>query len=314
MADTLSAEGAATAIGALSEQLVAAAATFTGDAGAFSALLTRFARDIERARSEPLTIFPVSHHSPAAALHMARLLRERPPRAIYIELCEDMLPLAEHLRDCTLPVALQAFAAESDALPHEALPVAVVAPLTEASAEYQAIAFALNHPDTHLVFVDRAADYVFQWDPDWQRKAQPDESAEQSDEAGLHGAAVGVAVGDLAPTFDAFLQFLLRNSHTRHFSEWWEQYVERAIIDAPFETYREVLFLLGSLIRALGRRQRDTEEDRLRERYMWTRIKQHLRAHGVAPPTRSTSAAPRTPPAMCRSGARPATPSGTSRP
>jgi hypothetical protein len=272
------------AIGALNEQLIDAAANFAGDAGAFAGLLTRFARDIERARSEPLTVFPVCHHSPAAALHMARLLRDRPPRAIYLELCEDMQPLAEHLRDCTLPVALQTFAAESDVLPPELLPVSVVAPLTEASAEYQAIAFALNHPDTHLVFVDRAADYVFQWDADWQRKMRPDdEDAAASGEGALHGTAVGVAVGELAPTFDAFLQFLLRNSRTRHFSEWWEQYVERAIIGAPFDTYREAMVLLGSLIRNLGQRRRDTDEDRLRERYMWTRIKQHMRAHNVQP-------------------------------
>src|SRR5688572_18814504 len=107
----------------LDEQLIAAAATFSGDAQTLAELLTRFARNVETAMREPLEIFPVCHHSPASALQMVRRLRQRPPKVIYIELCEDLLPLVQHLGDCTLPVALQAFAAESDTLPPDALPV-----------------------------------------------------------------------------------------------------------------------------------------------------------------------------------------------
>src|SRR5919201_6373715 len=92
---------AAENLGALNEQLLAAAATFAGDAQTFADLLTRFARDIERAAREPLEIFPVCHHSPASALHMVRRLRQQPPKIIYLELCEDMRPLVENLRDCT---------------------------------------------------------------------------------------------------------------------------------------------------------------------------------------------------------------------
>jgi hypothetical protein len=268
----------------LNEQLLAAAATFAGDAELFGAMLRSFAADIERVNREPLEVFPVCHHSPASALHMTQRLRERPPRAIYLEMCEDMLPLVENLRDCTLPIALQAFAAESDTLPIEALPVAVVAPLTEASAEYQAIAFALNNPDTQLVFVDRAVDFVFQWDADWRRKTHSDaDEPPDREEANVHGTAVGVSVGALEPTFDVFLSFLLRNSNTRHFTEWWDQYVEQAIIYADYTTYRDTMTLIGSLIRRLGTRKHNIDEDRLRERNMWTRIKQHLRTHGIAP-------------------------------
>ena len=278
---------AAEHLGALHEQLLAAAAEFAENAQSFAELLTRFARDVERASSELLEIFPVCHHSPASALQMVRRLHRQPPKVIYVELCEDMLPLVENLRDCTLPVALQAFAAESDMLPSETLPVTVVAPLTEASAEYQAIAFALNNPDTQLVFVDRAVDFVFQWDQDWQRKTKSGQAEAEDvptrEEATMHGTAVGVTVGALEPTFEAFLHFLLRNSNTRHFSEWWEQYVERAIINADYDTYRQAMFLIGSLMRNLGQRKHDLEEDRLRESYMWTRIKQHLHQQSIAP-------------------------------
>ncbi|KAB2867380.1 MAG: hypothetical protein F9K46_00465, partial [Anaerolineae bacterium] len=266
----------------LNEQLLSAAQAFAEDASGLSDLLTRFVQDVERAMREPLDIFPVCHHSPASALHMVRRLQAQPPKVIYMELCEDMLPLIENLRDCKLPVALQAFAAESSTLPPDALPVMVVAPLTEASAEYQAIAYCLTHPETELVFVDRAVDYIFQWDDDWKRGLEQLEAEDETVErenAGLHGTAVGVTVGELVPTFDEFLHFLLRNSNTRYFAEWWDQYVERTIINADYATYKQVMVLVGSLLRHLGRRAEDVRVDLLRERYMWTRIKQHMHQH-----------------------------------
>ncbi|HEX2619397.1 MAG TPA: hypothetical protein VHL11_04595, partial [Phototrophicaceae bacterium] len=228
----------------LNTQLLQAAQAFAEDAKTLSDLLGRFVYDVDRAMREPLDIFPVCHHSPASALHMVRRLQTQTPKVIYMELCEDMLPLIEHLRDCRLPVALQGFAAESAVLPAEVLPVMVVAPLTEASAEYQAIAYVLTHPETQLVFVDRAVDYIFQWDADWKRRLEELERKDEGDDrenAGLHGAAVGVTVGELMPTFDEFLQFLLLNSNTRHFSEWWDQYVERTIISADYDTYKQVM-------------------------------------------------------------------------
>jgi hypothetical protein len=270
----------------LNQQLLTAAKEFADDAQTLSKLLTRFVHDVERLTREPLDMFPVCHHSPASALHMVRRLQTQPPKVIYMEMCEDTLPLIENLRDCKLPVALQAFAAESDTLPPDLLPVTVVAPLTEASAEYQAIAYSLTHPETQLVFVDRAVDYIFQWDKSWQKqleKREADEEEVERENAGLHGTSIGVGVGDLMPTFESFLQFLLRNSNTRHFSEWWDQYVERTIINADYTTYRQVMVLIGSLLRHLGRRDEDIEQDKLRERYMWTRMKQHMRENNIQP-------------------------------
>ncbi|HYF63986.1 MAG TPA: DUF5682 family protein, partial [Herpetosiphonaceae bacterium] len=163
----------------------------------------------------------------------------------------------------------------------EALPISVVAPLTESSAEYQAIAYALTHPETRLVFVDRPVDYVFQWQP--TPAPGEAETEEEQEAAQLHGKSIGVTVGSLEPTFDAFLHYLLQNSNTRHFTEWWEQYVERTILHADYQTYRQVMTLVGSLIHQLGRRPEDLVVDRLRERFMWTRIKQDLTEHAIAP-------------------------------
>jgi hypothetical protein len=263
----------------LQDQLLDAAKRFATDAQPLSQLLTTMVEDVERVMAEPLEIFPVCHHSPASAFQMVQRLRAKAPKVIYIELCEDLLPMVENLWDCKLPIALQAFASESKTFEPQHMPLSVVAPLTEASAEYQAIAYGLEHPDTELVFVDRAVDFVFQWQGP---KPEP-ETEGLVEEATLHGTAVGIEMGNLTPSFEEFLTFLLRNANTRHFAEWWDQYVEQPLIGADYGTYRQVMVLVGSLMRRLGRRDPEQESDCLRERHMWTRIKQHLQTNQIAP-------------------------------
>lgn len=270
----------------LQQQLLDAARKFASDAQPLSELLEALVGDVARAAAEPLELFPVCHHSPSSAFQMVQRLQRQQPKVIYLEMCEDLLGVVENLRDCRLPVALQAFASETDAFDPDLLPLSAIAPLTEASAEYQAIAYTLQNPATKLVFVDRAVDFVYQWrpqDPEQLAEKSDEEEEPTSEEAKLHGSARGVEVGSIVPTFGEFLTFLLRNSNTRHFAEWWDQYVEQAIIAADYETYRQVMFLIGSLMRRLGRQEKDVEEDRLRERYMWTRIKEHLAANRIAP-------------------------------
>ena len=149
--------------GALREQLLDAAAAFADRPDALAGILSGLVDDVDRALSERLEIFPVCHHSPASALAMVRRLREKQPKVIYLELCEDLRPLLSELRNCRMPVALQAFATELDGFPPAWGPLSVVAPITEASAEYQAIAYALDTPGVELVLVDRSADHIFQW-------------------------------------------------------------------------------------------------------------------------------------------------------
>jgi hypothetical protein len=282
--------------GALRAQLQEAATAFADGPGALEGILLGMVDDIDRAVREPLEIFPVCHHSPASGTAMARRLREKQPKVVYLELCEDMAPLLTELRNCTLPVAVQAFATEVDGFPAEWSPLSVVAPITEASAEYQAIAYALDTPGAELVLVDRSSDHVFQWDT---RRAQqaalapsgtapddaaPDDAAPDEAEAALHGDAVGVQIGDLRPRFAELEEHLLRHGRVRHWSEWWHQYVELPLGDSDHDTYRQVMFLIGSLFRRLAPgdpHQVRVDEDR--ERYMWIRMREHLAATGTDP-------------------------------
>jgi hypothetical protein len=274
------------AFGALRTQLQEAAAIFADGPGALEGILLGIVDDVDRAVREPLEIFPVCHHSPASAIAMARRLREKQPKVVYLELCEDMAPVLSELRNCKLPVAVQAFATEVDGFPAEWSPLSVVAPITEASAEYQAIGYALETPGAELVLVDRSCDHVFQWDsrrPGRTGTAGPD-APPAEEEAALHGDAVGVEIGDLRPRFAELEEHLLRHGRVRHWSEWWHQYVELPLGDSDHDTYRQVMLLVGSLFRRLApgdpHRVRVDED---RERYMWTRMREHLAATGTNP-------------------------------
>ncbi|MEV7018837.1 hypothetical protein [Streptomyces sp. NPDC093991] len=273
---------------ALRTQLQEAATEFAGGPDALEGILLGMVDDVDRAVREPLEIFPVCHHSPASALAMARRLREKQPKVVYLELCEDMAPLLTELRNCRLPVAVQAFAGEIDGFPQEWAPLSVVAPITEASAEYQAIAYALDAPGVELVLVDRSSDHVFQWDragtTDGEGTSADAEDAPKSEEAALHGEAVGVEIGDLRPRFAELEEHLLRHGRVRHWSEWWHQYVEVPLGDSDHDTYRQVMFLIGSLFRRLAPGDGDrVRVDEDRERYMWTRMREHMAATGTDP-------------------------------
>ncbi|GAA3379402.1 hypothetical protein GCM10020367_62780 [Streptomyces sannanensis] len=275
---------------ALRAQLQEAAATFADGPDALEGILLGLVDDVDRAVREPLEIFPVCHHSPASAIAMARRLREKQPKVVYLELCEDMAPLLTELRNCKLPVAVQAFATEVDGFPAEWSPLSVVAPITEASAEYQAIAYALDTPGVELVLVDRSSDHVFQWEArgtnSTELGADPgaSDASPAEEEAALHGDAIGVKIGDLRPRFAELEEHLLRHGRVRHWSEWWHQYVELPLGDSDHDTYRQVMLLIGSLFRRLapGDPQR-VRVDEDRERYMWTRMREHLAASGTDP-------------------------------
>ncbi|TDD25778.1 DUF5682 family protein [Nonomuraea diastatica] len=262
--------------GSLREQLLDAAAAFADGPVAVSGILAGLVDDVDRALREKLEIFPVCHHSPASALAMVRRLREKQPKVIYLELCEDLQPLLTELRNCRLPVAVQAFATDLDGFPKSWAPLSVVAPITEASAEYQAIAYALETPGVELVLVDRSTDHVFQWAP-------KEEAKERKEEASLHGDAVGVEIGDLRPRFAELEEHLLHHGKVRHWSEWWDQYVEQPLSGADYDTYRQVMVLIGSLFRRLTPDGDRLAVDEDRERYMWTRMREHLAAGGADP-------------------------------
>ena len=270
---------------ALVDELIAIARKMSADERSAQRLVETLAADVARYLREPLTIFPVIHHSPASAVQMVRYLRARQPRIVFIELSRDLVGLVENLRDCRLPVALQAYAADPVGFPEGWAPLAVVAPLTELSAEYQAIAYALSTPGVELVFVDRGVDQVFTWmDPaDNPLAPELDDSDEDDESARIHGDAVGLEVGELSASFSDFAHVLLQNARMTHLSEWTALYVEEPTIGADTHAYREVMGFVGALFRRLGSTPHHREVTRRRDRLMWTHLKDELAARGASP-------------------------------
>lgn len=90
-------------------------------------------------------------------------------------------------------MALQAFANEIDQFPKAWSPLSLVAPLTEFSAEYQAICYALNEPEVEIVFVDRSVDHVFQWMPQEEEELekQVEEQEKTAEESQDHRKPTG---------------------------------------------------------------------------------------------------------------------------
>ncbi|MFD0657081.1 DUF5682 family protein [Thermocatellispora tengchongensis] len=108
----------------------------------------------------------------------------------------------------------------------------------------------------------------------------------EAEDASLHGDAVGIEIGDLRPGFAELEEHLLHHGKVRHWSEWWDQYVEQPLAGADYETYRQVMVLIGSLFRRLrpsASSARSDRRDEDRERYMWTRMREHLAATGADP-------------------------------
>ena len=138
----------------IKEQAIISIQQFTDSKDAYGKMLQAILADVERASKESLEVFPVCHHSPSSGLFMVKRLREKQPKVIFLELCEDMQSIIENLKECKFPVALQACSLETESFPASWTPLHVSAPITEFSAEYQAIAYALEQ-EIPIVFVDR---------------------------------------------------------------------------------------------------------------------------------------------------------------
>ena len=255
-----------------------------------AAILGGLVDDVERAAREPLEIFPVAHHSPSSAIHMVRRLAQRPPRVIFMECCEDLRPLLDGLRDCKLPVALQAFASTSDGVSPR---VVAAQPRLPAHGVLGGIPGDRLRPGGSRT--PSSSSWIVRWtmsSSGCRETTRP--SRRQSHPATTRTTRTrpctarrsGVEIGSLVPTHERFCQLLLKNARVSHYSEWWDQFVEEAIIDGDYAVYRQVMFLIGSLFHRLGRTEPDLRRDELRERHMWTRMKQYLRDNRDRPARR----------------------------
>jgi hypothetical protein len=190
----------------------------------------------------------VRHHSPAAALQVERLIRERRPRAVLIEGPADASGLIPLLLDPATapPVAIYAYRGGDSVR-------AAYYPFCQYSPEYAALR-AGQAVGAHLAFCDLPASLTLDWH----------DAAPETDRT----AAAAAADADPEPAdYAQFAAALAAAAGFEEFEAFWEAAFEQeAGVRAP-EGYAALLADFGDRARALGDPTRD-EHDARREQHM----------------------------------------------
>ena len=208
-----------------------------------------------------MLIVPIRHHSPAAALQVGRLIRERRPRVVLIEGPADATELIDQLLDpmTVPPVALYAYRRRGDDVR------AVFYPFCAYSPEYVALQ-AGREVGAEVQFCDLPASVTLAWEEDSPAAPhpprmrgegeQPPPEPSPSEGEGWEGVGYGAFTDALtdAAGYDSFEAF------------WEAAFEQEAGRQAP-DGYVEVMTTFGGQARTLTL-GRDREHDDRRERAM----------------------------------------------
>ena len=252
---------------------------------------SRLAEQVDAVLNEALYWLPVRHHAPAAARVVREAIRTRRPSIVFIEGPSESQHLVPHVVDAATkpPLAIySSFRDDDDVLgmrgilsPSEDVPVRLPSwyPLTDYSPEYVAMKTA----------VEVGADVIFIDLPHWALVPKREEEADDA-------PAGDVAPHEPAPppSFDkAPLHELIEGSELlsklaeaggfRHWNEAWDTLFE-PVGAVDVEVYRRELTAFCAGVRATTPPQRIEHDGTLaRERFMWKRIQDTLRARSIDP-------------------------------
>jgi hypothetical protein len=225
--------------------------------------------DVDRALAEPLYWFPVRHHSPAIARQLARCIRERNPKIIFIEGPFEAQHLIEFIVDAKTkpPVAIySSFRDESSApatpggQPPQPPRHSAWYPLVSYSPEYVAMSLA-KEIGAEAIFIDLP-----------------------------HYASLGRAkpsrrrdLADIAPR-SRFFQKLTEAAGHRTFSETWDALFEACRPEQTYEQLRRDVAIFCAAVRQTTSAGSLAEDETLsRERFMMQTIRNTLAAKEVQP-------------------------------
>ena len=203
-------------------------------------LLKRSEAWADRLLAGPITYFPVRHHSPACARHIARWIEEVRPESIIIEgpkSLDNWIPLLVS-SECLPPIAILATYRESrsnDALRHSAL-----YPMCDFSPEW--VTLRRGHEIGAAV---RFADLEFS-DKVLHRHSQADDDTEVPAESML---AVLLA-DDSNLRYNRFIESVVRRMGCRDFDELWDHLFESNGDDQPTDKFVGTLATYCDLSRA----------------------------------------------------------------
>jgi hypothetical protein len=201
-------------------------------------------------------IFPVRHHSPTAALQVARLIQERRPKAVLVEGPADATPLIDLLLDpgTVPPAAVYAYLPGEDAR-------AVFYPFCDYSPEWVALKEG-QRVGARLAFCDIPAGVTLTWRP-----PDPPEVAEPAEPP--------------APGYSDFTTALADAAGFDSFEELWEAAFEQDLNRGELNAFIDVLTDFGGKARSFDDTGRDPL-DTLREQHMAATARA-LVAEGIDP-------------------------------
>jgi hypothetical protein len=260
--------------------------------------------------AEPLHWFPVRHHSPAVARHVAQTLRTRRPSIVFIEAPSDASELVPHIVDKKTKPPIALFSSYRDdgntlglagiesPAPDVPFKVSVYYPLLPYSPEYVAMreAAAIG---ARVVFIDlpyrarvkSAAERGLQEAPEDTGSKQP---APEEEAGPLHDDEHQAAEHHANPpgwehlaVESSFYQRLADAAGYRSFDECWDALFDVSLRHADTESFRRDLAYFCAAVRATTSRQRmELDGTLLREAHMWSTITRTL-AETQTPPEKA---------------------------
>ncbi|MCY1072963.1 DUF5682 family protein [Archangium lansingense] len=260
--------------------------------------------------AEPLHWFPVRHHSPAVARHVAQTIQARRPSIVFIEAPSDASELVPHIVDKKTkpPIALFSSYRDDDntlglagiesPAPDVPFKVSVYYPLLSYSPEYVAMreAAALG---ARVVFIDlpyrarvkSAAERGLQGAPEESGPRQPAPEEEvgppRDDEhhvAEHHESQPG---WEHLAVESSFYQKLADAAGYRSFDECWDALFDVSLRHSDTESFRRDLAYFCAAVRATTSRERmELDGTLLREAHMWSTITRTL-AETRTPPEKA---------------------------
>ena len=228
--------------------------------------------------SAAVSIFPVRHHSPAASLHLARLIRERRPRAIVIEGPADADALIPYLLDPASEPPLAIYAYRTDLAEGDSLfPRALHYPLCRYSPEYVALRVG-QEVGAELRFCDLPAAVTLAW-PEVTGAENGQEADGTAPESVDHTASS--PDGDPPIAYHDFTTRLAAAAGFDTFDAFWEAAFEQDAA-GTVEHYLAAMTDFGAKARASLPLGPVADHDARRERHMAAVIASVI-AGGVAP-------------------------------
>jgi hypothetical protein len=200
-------------------------------------------------------IVPIRHHSPAAAMQIDRLIRERRPRAVLIEGPADADRLIPYLLDGSTvpPVAIYAYPAGPGEFPADRPNSrSVFFPLCQYSPEYVALR-AGDAVGASLRFCDVPAGVTLgRPDAPFDDRAEP----------------VAVETDAQSDGYAAFTRRLANAAGFDSFDAFWEAAFEQGCGEAALDAFLGAFGEYGAMARGFGMTAADLGRDELRERHM----------------------------------------------